>query len=37
MMQREIQKQNDFIAAIFADKDIAKAYSIMPSEDKIDL
>lgn len=37
MMRREIRKQNDFIAAIFADKDIAKAYSIMPSADKIDL
>ena len=37
MMRREIQKQDDFITAIFVDKDIYMAYSIMPSEDKIDL
>ena len=37
MMRREIQKQDDFITAIFVDGDIDKAYNIMPSKDKIDL
>ena len=37
MRIREIKKQDEFIHAVFVEKDIHKALAIMPQDDKIDL